>query len=122
MSDPIPNINSGKPLVRGSTMGFERLTPPEAALCMELGRRAAKLVREYKRLHRREDLLDPDALLIAMDFALAHLHRTLMLHALQTCSNEDFMSDFVNITIGARTRLDDTFPRGVHLRYALIHD
>ncbi len=122
MSGIIPGIHTAKPIDRGSKMGFERLTPPEAVRCMELGRRAAKLVHEYKRMHKREDLLDPDALLIAMDFALAHLHRTLMLNALMTCSNADFMVDFVNITIGARTRLDDTFPRGIHLRYALIHD
>lgn len=103
-------------------VGFDRIDPNDAALCLELGRRAAKIVRDIKQRTKNDAMLDPDALLIAMDFACAHLRRDLKLMQLLYTSDLEFTAEFVAITKACRNRVDDQFPNGVHLTYASKSD
>lgn len=97
---------------------FERLTPDEAGKCMLLGQRAAQMVIDWKKRFMLDHLLDPDALLCSMDFALAHLRRRLKLDQLLMTNDLEFFAEYVAIAKACRKRLDHNFPSGVHLRYA----
>lgn len=100
----------------GPKIPFERLTPAELALCVEIGKRAAALARHYA-LTRKNARLEIDSMQCAMDIAVAHLSRPLNLSQFLQADDLSFFGDFVTIELNIN-RLDGTIPSFVHLQHA----
>lgn len=102
---------------------WHRLSPADISLCYRLAVRASKMVLDIKRQDRHADMMDPDPMLIHMDFCLVHLCRDLRLHALLMTNDLEFMEEFAQICRvtmhpNSTVRIDGKFPADVRLLYA----
>jgi len=100
----------------GPKIPFERLTPDELNLCVEIGKRAAALARHFAAT-RKNVQLEIDSMQCAMDIAVAHLSRPLDLLRFLRADDLSFFNDFVTIELNIN-RLDGTLPNFVHLQHA----
>ncbi|MGV0999689.1 MAG: hypothetical protein ACOYBQ_10215 [Fluviibacter sp.] len=95
---------------------FDRITPDDMALIQQCAARAVWWMRDFKARHKREDLLDPEPMLIAMDIAAVHLVRPLKLWQWLASNDLDFVGDLVAITKNI-DRTCGAFPNGVRLEF-----
>lgn len=95
---------------------FERINADDWRLIGECARRAYAWMWDYKLRSKRDDLMDPDLQLIAMDIAVAHLNKNLKLYQWLLSSDFDFIAELVLIT----KHVDRTcgfFPSAVKLAF-----
>lgn len=95
---------------------YDRINPADMVLIGQCAQRAFEWMWDFKRRSQRDDLIDPDKMLIAMDIALAHLHKNLKLYQWLLSSDFDFVAELVLITKNV-DRACGTFPAGVKLAF-----
>ena len=95
---------------------YDRINAEDMRLIGACAQRAFDWMWDFKRRSMRDDLIDPDKMLIAMDISLAHLHKNLKLYQWLLSSDFDFVADLVAITKHV-DRACGTFPAGVRLAF-----
>lgn len=95
-----------------------RLTPDFIQSASACAQKAWQIARDYKRVNKRDDLIDPDRHLLMMDFCLVAIRRSdFSLQRMLMTSDLDFAHDLFQIQRHIN-RVDGTFPNDVHLRCA----
>lgn len=60
--------------IRGLTLDYSQITPDQMRIIGALGDRASRIIGQYAREKRNDaSLLDPDPMLLRMDFATTHI-------------------------------------------------
>lgn len=88
----------------------------ELEIIFAIALRAHQCCAEMKARSKRDDLLDPDRHLIAMDYASVHLTRGLRLSEMLQADVFRFVQDFVSITKNI-DRKTGTLKSDVHLHF-----
>lgn len=102
----------------GHKIPWERITPVEHQILMELGRRAWRLVGEIQKASKHPELVRvPAPTWAAAEFGCAHLCRDLDLSALLQSDDLAFMADYVAI-VRTINRPLGLVPSDVRLRFA----
>lgn len=112
----IDQIGADRAPVEGKIQ-FDKLTPYELQLCVAIGQRAARAIRDLMKARKGVDI-EPDPILCACDVATVHLTRPLQLLSFLQSNDLDFVSEIISIQTNIQ-RACGMFPVFVHLRFAV---
>ena len=105
---------------RARRVDLSQIPPPEVILIQALAERASKIIGQLAR-ERRNDaaLLDPDPLLLQMDFAVTHCLLRLRLHDWLTTDDLTFADELGKMLAGLNRTLC-IFNNAFRLRFAAL--